>query len=251
MTQALTIFRKELEKNSSDLADVLPQHLPVERLNRTVISCIKDNINLLNCDRGSLWKSVMTAAVFGLEVDSRQSVIIPFKNKAQLIVMVSGLISLAYNAGFMIDAQVVRQADEFSYEYGLDPWIKHRPVSGQGRGNDNPVTHSYAVSWPIGHRADRVFDVLDLPDIIARRDISAAWKSKGMASLWGTDFPAMARKSAVKARANHLPWRVQRAVELEGRAERGENTWAEKMPDGSINIEGEAVDEKGGSESDA
>ncbi len=248
MTQALTIFRKELEKNSTDLADVLPTHLPVERLNRTVISCIKDNINLLNCDRNSLWKAVMTAAVFGLEVDSRQSVIIPYKNKAQLVVMVSGLISLAYNAGFMIDAQVVRQGDEFSYELGLDPWIKHRPVSGLGRGNDNPVTHSYAVSWPIGHRADRVFDVLDLPDIIARRDISAAWKSKGMASLWGTDFPAMARKSAVKARANHLPWRVQRAVELEGRADRGENTWAEKMPDGSINIEGEAVDKKEGSD---
>ena len=99
---------------------------------------------------------------------------------------------------------------------------------------------SYAISWPIGHRPDRVFDVLDLPDIIARRDVSAAWKSKGMKSLWGTNFPSMARKSAVKARANHLPWRVQRAVELEGRTDRGENTWATKDGDG-ITIEGEVV----------
>lgn len=251
MTQAVTIFRKELEAQRDALAQVLPQHLPVERLSRTVISCIKVNPKLLNCDRGSLWKSVMTAAVFGLEIDGRQSVILPFKANAQLVIMVSGLISLAYNAGFMIDAQVVRAADEFSYEQGLDPWLKHRPASGQGRGNDNPVVGAYAISWPIGHRADRVFDHLDLPDIIARRDVSAAWKSKGMASLWGTDFPAMSRKSAVRARANHLPWQVQKAEELEGRADRGEATWATKMPDGSINIDGEVVDEKDGSNGDA
>ena len=243
MTQAVTIFRKELEIQQKALAEVLPQHLPVDRLSRTVISCVKAEPKLLICDRGTLWKAVMTAAVFGLEVDGRQSVILPYGSRAQLNIMVSGLISLAYNAGFMIDAQVVRQADEFDYEQGLDPWIKHRPASGQGRGNDNPVTHSYAVSWPIGHRADRVFDVLDLPDIIARRDVSAAWKYKKEKSLWGTNFPAMSRKSAVKARANHLPWRVQRAVELEGRADRGENTWAEKMPDGEINIDGEVIDE--------
>ncbi len=244
MTQALTIFRKELDSNRQSLAEVLPQHLPVDRLNRTVISCIKGNLKLLECERSSLWRAVTTAAVFGVEVDGRQSVILPYKNRAQLVIMVSGLISLAYNAGFMIDAQVARQADEFSYELGLDPWLKHRPTSGQGRGNDNPVIGSYAISWPIGHRADRVFDYLDLPDIIARRDISAAWRAKREKSLWGTDFPAMARKSAVRARANHLPWQVQKAEELEGRADRGENTWAEKMPDGSINIDGVVVDEK-------
>ncbi len=250
MTQALTIFRKELDSNRKSLAEVLPQHLPVERLNRTVISCIKSNQKLLECDRGSLWKAVMTAAVFGLEVDGRQSAIIKFGNKAQLIPMVSGLITLAYNAGIVIDAQTVRAADEFSYELGLDPWLKHRPMSGQGRGNDNPITHSYAISWPMGHRPDRVFDVLDLPDIIDRRDRSPGWRAfqagKIKSTPWSTDFGPMARKSAVKARANHLPWQVQKAVELEGRTDRGENTWAEKMPDGSINIDGLAVDEKDG-----
>ena len=54
----------------------------------------------------------------------------------------------------------------------------------------------------------------------------------------------MARKSAVRARANHLPWQVQKAEELEGRSDRGEVTWAEKNPDdGSVTIEGEIIKE--------
>ncbi len=112
---------------------------------------------------------------------------------------------------------------------------------GQGRGNDNPVTAAYAMAWPIGHKADRIFEYLELPDIIARRDRSSGYKASPNTSPWTNDFPAMARKSAIRALANHLPWQVQKAEELEGRQDRGENTWAEKMPDGAVNIEGEVL----------
>lgn len=244
MANAMEIFRKELDSGRASLSEVLPVHLPAERLNRTIISAVKADPKLLNCDRASLWKAIMTAAVFGLEVDGRQAAIVRFRDKAQLMPMVSGLITLAHNAGFVIDAQVVRQADSFEYELGADPWLKHAPASGMGRGTDNPVVGAYAISWPIGHRADRVFDVLDLPDIIARRDRSAGYKFKPATSPWTTDFPAMSRKSAVRARANHLPWQIQKAEELEGRSDRGELTWAEKNPtDGSVTIEGEAIKE--------
>lgn len=240
---AIEIFRKELASNSQALTDVLPAHLSADRLNRTIISAIKGDPKLLECDRGSLFKAVMTAAVFGLEVDGRQSAIVRFRDKAQLMPMVSGLITLAHNAGFMIDAQVVRQKDEFSFKLGMNPDVTHYPARAQGRGNDNPVVAAYAISWPIGHREDAVFDILELDDIIARRDRSAAWKFKGERSPWGTDFAAMARKSAVRARANHLPWQVQKAEELEGRHERGEVTFATKMPDGQVNIDGETLPE--------
>ena len=243
---AMTIFRKELEANRGSLSEVLPSHLPAERLNRTVISAIKADPKLLTCQRATLWKAVMTAAVFGLEVDGRQSAIIRYGTKAQLIPMVSGLITLAHNAGFMIDAQVVRKMDVFDYALGSDPFLTHIPASGMGRGNDNPVTAAYAISWPKGSREDRVFDVLELPDLIARRDKSSGYKFNSKTSPWTTDFAAMCRKSAVRARANHLPWQVQKAEELEGRSERGENTWATKMDDGTVNIEGETLAPDGG-----
>lgn len=242
MANAMGIFRKELDAGAASLTEVLPLHLPVERLNRTIIGAVKADLKLLECERSSLLKAIMTAAVFGLEVDGRQSAIIRYGKKAQLIPMVSGLITLAHNAGFVIDAQVVRQKDMFDYSLGADPVLTHTPAMGAGRGNDNPVTAAYAISWPKGHREDRVFDVLELPDIIARRDQSSLYKSSPNISPWTNDFPAMARKSAVRARANHLPWQVQKAEELEGRHDRGENTWAEKVPDGSVNIEGEVLD---------
>jgi recombinational DNA repair protein RecT len=188
----------------------------------------------------------MSAAVFGTEVDGRQSVILKFGKKAQWIPMVSGLITLAHNAGFMIDAHVVRQKDSIHVSLGDGATINHDPAMGQGRGNDNPVTAAYAMAWPIGHKADRIFEYLELPDIIARRDRSSSYRSSPNTSPWTNDFPAMARKSAVRALANHLPWQVQKADVLEGRHDRGENTWAEKVPDGSVNIEGEILDGDGG-----
>jgi len=245
MGNAMQIFRKELDAGASALTEVLPLHLPAERLNRTIISAVKADPELLNCERASLWKGIMTAAVFGLEIDGRQSAMIRFGKKAQLIPMVSGLITLAHNAGFIIDAQVVREKDQFDFSLGTRPVLHHVPARNAGRGADNPVIAAYAVSWPKGSREDAVFDVLELPDIIARRDKSAAWKYKKEKSPWGTDFAAMARKSAVRARANHLPWQVQKAEELEGRHERGEITNAVKMEDGTINIEGDPLDGDG------
>lgn len=244
MANSMAIFRKELDSGRQSLSEVLPIHLPAERLNRTIISAVKADPKLLECTRSSLWKAIMTAAVFGLEVDGRQAAIVRFRDKAQLMPMVSGLITLAHNAGFVIDAQVVRQSDQFEYAQGLEPFLRHTPAIGQGRGNDNPVIGAYAISWPIGHRADAVYDYLDLPDIIARRDRSAGYRNTSATSPWTNDFPAMARKSAVRARANHLPWQVQKAEELEGRSDRGEVTWAKKdLGDGSVTIEGEVIDE--------
>ncbi len=242
MANAMEIFRKELVSQKLSLTEVLPSHLTADRLTRTIISAIKADVRLLECDRSSLWRAIMSAAVFGMEVDGRHSVILKFGKKAQWIPMVSGLITLAHNAGFMIDSYVVRQKDSIHVVLGDGATINHDPAMDQGRGTDNPVTAAYAIAWPIGHKADRIFEYLELPDIIARRDRSSGYRASPNDSPWTNDFPAMARKSAIRALANHLPWQVQKAEELDGRHDRGENTWAEKMPDGAVNIEGEALD---------
>ena len=84
---------------------------------------------------------------------------------------------------------------------------------------------------------------MELVDIIAIRDRSAGFKS-GKQSPWSTDFPAMARKTVVRSLANHLPWQVQKAAELEGRHDRGEATWATKANgDDAITIDGQATED--------
>lgn len=237
---ALTVFFSEAKRMTPQFARVLPAHLPAERLVRTIESAIMATPKLLDCDRGSLWKAFMSAAVFGLEVDGHQSAVLPYKSKAQFIPMVAGLITLADNAGRIVDAAVVRKADAFDYQRGTSPLIHHVPKRDQGRGTDNPIVAAYCIAWPKGSRHDFIFDVLELPDIIARRDRSASFKFKPSESPWSTDFPAMARKSAIRALANQLPWQVQKAVELEARAEDGEVVYATKAADGGVVIDGDS-----------
>ena len=59
----------------------------------------------------------------------------------------------------------------------------------------------------------------------------------------------MARKTPIRQLANHLPWQVQKAIELETKHEAGATTWADKDDEGAVVIEGEILEPE--TESDA
>ena len=253
MSNAMTMFREEMShKMIPQFARVLPTHLPAERLARTIEGAISADPKLLEVNRNSLWKACMSAAVFGLEVDGRQSCIVRFGKSAQWIPMVSGLISLAYNSGFLLEGHVVREKDTFDYSHGLENKLIHKPAMRQGRGNENPIIAAYALARPLAG-GPALFEVMEMEDIIAIRDRSSGYKAAkkwGKATPWETDFAQMARKTPVRQLANHLPWQVQKAVELETRHDSGQATWAEKPEDqDTIIIEGEIIEPE--EESDA
>lgn len=249
MSNALTVFKAELEKQKGKFDSVLPAHLTSQRLMQTAVGAIGANPYLIEkCSRQSLFKSIYTAAVFGLEIDGRQGAIVPFKGNAQFIPMVAGLITLAANAGYEIRSNVVRQNDMFEFTVE-PPMLRHAKPGlgtkhGEDRGNDNPIIGAYAganlTTDPPGSPF-RVFEVMYMPDILAIRDQSAGFKS-GRNSPWTTDFEAMCRKTPIRRLANRLPWQVQKAIELETRHEQGQATWAEKDDSGKINIEGDVID---------
>lgn len=240
----MTVFRQELVKMEDEFNRVLPPHLPPQRLTRTIESAVMADPKLLDCDRRSFWRACMSAAVFGLEVDGHQSAVLRFKNKAQLIPMKAGLIALAFNAGWIVEAHSVRKADTFHFSYGDGAVIHHEPALDAGRGSENPLTHAYAMAWPKGSRGDRVFKVLSADIINERRNNSFGYKANSAASPWTTHPEAMWEKTAIRDVCGDLPWQVHKAEELEGRFDRGENTSADKMPDGKINIDGEAFEEQ-------
>lgn len=246
MSNAMVVFRQEMsQKMVPQFARVLPAHLPAERLARTIEGAVSADPKLLTVNRTSLWKSCMSAAVFGLEVDGRQSCIVRFKNSAQWIPMVSGLITLAYNSGFLLEGHIVREKDQFDYSHGLENMLIHKPTMRAGRGTDNPIIAAYALARPlVGGPA--MFEVMELEDVLAIRDRSSGYKASkqyGFSSPWDTDFAPMARKTPIRQLANHLPWQVQKAVELEQRHDAGQNTWAEK-PEGqdTIIIDGDVLE---------
>lgn len=239
---SVDVFRGQLGRLHGEFAAALPQHVTPDRLVRTTMNAIqaaqKPNGKnmLLEADRMSLLSAVMTSAVLGLEPDgvTGQGYLLPFKGKVQFIPGYKGLITLAFNAGFAVEAHAVYENDIFSYQYGLDPKCNHAPAQSSSKRGEMVATYATARSNVV----PPMFRVLEMEDILAIRNGSSGYRGMGNSSPWATNFPAMAMKSAVRALASRLPLvtddRLHRALNLEPRGDAVTNIG----PDGDV-IEGD------------
>lgn len=218
--------RSALELMRPQLEMALPKHITADRLCRIVMTQVQRTPKLLECERDSLWAALMTAAQLGLEPDGIQAHLIPFGRKVQFIADYKGLISLAYNSGEVqnLMAQEVRERDEFSYAYGNDHHLRHKPADGE-RGD---ITHfySYAHTKAGGFQ----FEVMTRAEVDEVRDASQGYKKaleraarEGGApeTPWVTSYVPMGRKTLIRRLSKYLPRSVQRAVALEDGYDRG------------------------------
>src|SRR5262245_9617813 len=145
----LAVLRAELTRLHPELRAALPQHIPVERFARIVMTAIMGNLELVECDRRSLWNAAMKAAGEGLLPDGRQGVIVPFRiagrKTAQWLPMIAGLRKRALNSGEIStwDCHVVYERDAFDFQLGDEPRITHRPHLGPERGK---VIAAYSIA---------------------------------------------------------------------------------------------------------
>ena len=104
-----------------------------------------------------------------------------------------------------IAAHVVRENDEFEFEYGLDPKLRHVP-GGEGAGE---ITHAYAVA----HLKDggNAFEVMTLGEIHL---VMLQTQSKGNWGPWKDHFPEMARKTAIRRLSKFLPLSIEFATAI-------------------------------------
>jgi len=236
--------RAALERLMPEIKMALPRHLTPERLLRVTMSAVQNSPRLLDCDRTSLFSAVMTCAQLGLEPDGvlGQAYLVPFKSgggmKVQFIPGYKGLLTLARNSGEIasVQAHEVCEQDSFSYEYGLNEHLTHRPAEGE-RG---AITHFYAYAKfkDGGH----VFEVMTLRDIERVRDASEGYRAfkagRIRSTPWGEHFVQMGRKTAIRRLANYLPLQVQKASLIEDAVDRGHNAALDSY--GDVVIEGEA-----------
>lgn len=231
-----------IERQKGQIARALPKHLNHERFARIVLTECRRNPELLRCTPASLLGAVMTAAQLGLEPGPLQHCyLIPRKNhgvhEVTLLIGYRGFIDLARRGGqtLSIDAQVVHEADEFEFSYGLDPTLHHVPARTD-RGEPRWV-YAVAKFRDGGHS----FVVLSMGDVDARRERSAA----GSKGPWQTDFDAMCRKTAVRALAPYLPQSIElaQAERLDGgvRSDLGVDLLEFNPPDDVLDVEGEEV----------
>ena len=217
-----------LQKASKSLSAVAARMVTPERLIKIAIAAAQRNPTLLQCTPQSIVRAVMQGAELGLTPGSalNTSYLVPFRNKtgdtwtweAQLIVSAQGYSELAYRSGLVqsISAEVVYKGDEFEYELGLDPKLRHIPMDETVDAKD--ITHAYMVVCL--KDGAKVFRVMTRKAIDRIRDRAPGGKS----GPWVTDYAEMARKTVVKNGMKFVPksTEVARAVAFDNAQESGD-----------------------------
>jgi recombination protein RecT len=146
MSQAIAknTFPAMLEKYGAEIARALPKHMSGDRLARIALTEFRKAPKLANCDPRSVFAAVIMASQLGLEPGiNGQSYLIPYGAECQFVPGWKGLVDLVNRTGRATAwTGAVFEGDEFEWELGDRPFVRHRPC-----GEDAPekMTHVYAV----------------------------------------------------------------------------------------------------------
>lgn len=225
-----------LESASPQMLQLLPAGLPPARIIRVALMACARNPKLLECTQASLVRVVMMGAELGLEIGGvlGQAFIVPFTNtrrgvmEAQFIAGYKGLIKLALQSPRIesVDPQLVHERDQFDYEQGTTPWIKHKPAAGEltSRGE---VTHAYAIAQYTSGRSQ--FAVMARDELEEIKGKSKSLKMPG--SPWRTATLGMFRKCPIRRLANYIDVSAGLSKALEYDAEEIHESAARHMPE--------------------
>lgn len=147
----------DLERMKGEIAKVLPAYINPERMVRIATSAIRKNPDLAECSALSLGGAVLMASTLGLEVNTPtgEAYLIPRTEKgvmeATLQVGYQGWLQLWWQhpRAEALDAVAVYPGDEFSWQRGTDPRIRHIEHPELREEGAEP-THYYATATLIG-----------------------------------------------------------------------------------------------------
>ena len=176
----------------------------VEAFERVTLNALISNPDIAECTTESVEYSVMKCIEAGLLPDREQAVILPFKGEAVLIPMITGRLMLARRAtkGLSLRVRVVYKADEWEYEEGLNPILRHIP-SMTGSRHKNDIIACYAVAVIPGADAPE-FVVMTRGDI----DRAKSMSSSGDRGPWGQYYAEMAEVRCLGKLLKRLPKRA-------------------------------------------
>lgn len=175
----------------------LPPHIPVERFVRIVLTAVNSTPALQSADRRSLFEAAMKCAADGLVPDGRDAAFVIYGGKVVYMPMVWGIVKKVRNSGELaeIASHVVHANDEFTYEFGDNERIIHKPEFAD-RGA--PIG-AYAIAKTKDGAIYREY--MTAEEINAVRDIS---KAKG-GPWFGPFYLEMWRKTVIRRLAKRLP----------------------------------------------
>ena len=190
-------MQQYIKSMESEIAKALPTVITPERFTRMVLSAISVNPKLAECTPKSFLGAMMTAAQLGVEPNTAlgQAYLIPFRNhgtmECQFQLGYKGLIDLAYRSGevIIIQAHVVHENDEFEYELGMNPQLKHVPAT-KNRGK--AIAYYAMFKTKDGGYG---FEVMSMDDI---QDHAKKYSKSYGNGPWQANFDEMAKKTVLK-----------------------------------------------------
>ncbi|TJZ85799.1 recombinase RecT [Paracoccus hibiscisoli] len=239
------------DQAKQQLAAVAAGHMRPERMLRLMANAMRTTPQLGECDPLSLLGAMMTCASLGVEANTPlgHAYLIPFKNnrknitEVQLILGYKGMIDLARRSGHIVNihGDVVYEGDEFSFEYGSEQHLKHRPKGKRV----NPI-YAYCHAKLTDGEA---FVVLPWDEVMAIRDGSQGYKTavkyNKKDSPWIAHQHEMAAKTAVRALFKYLPISIEMDGGKLGDAlsiddQQVDFSQFAQNPEGGYEVEGEA-----------
>ena len=197
-----------IKKMEPGIKAALPSVITPERFTRITLSALSTNPTLARTTPASFLGAMMTAAQLGLEPNTPlgQAYLIPYKNRkkgvleCQFQLGYKGLIDLAYRSGevTIIQAHTVYENDDFSFEFGLEPNLRHIPAKAD-RGS--PVWVYAVFKTKDGGSGFEVMSIEDVRAHAAR--YSQSYQSSS--SPWDTNFEEMAKKTVLKRVLKYAP----------------------------------------------
>jgi len=160
----------------------------------------RGNDRLQSCQPQSIKNAITNVALTGATLNPvlQQAYLIPRDNKCCLDFSYRGLCKIAVDSSsvYDIDATAVFDGDEFYYEMGLNPILKHIPKMFKPD-EEKIVIGVYAIATL--HHGIKKFVVLD------KEKIERARKSSKYGVVWKAHYDEMAKKTAVKLLYKLLP----------------------------------------------
>lgn len=209
--QAPKTIEDYLKQMAPAMEEALPKHLSVDRLTRLTMTVIRTTPELRQANPASLLGAVMQAAQLGLEPGLLgHCYLLPFKNNkekttdVQFIIGYKGMIDLARRSGHIesISSHAVYANDEFEYELGLHPKLRHVPDMTGNRGE-------FIGAYAIAKFKDGGYQMEFMPkaEIEKRRNSSPGGRSKY--SPWNNWYEEMAKKTVLRHMWKYLPISVE------------------------------------------
>lgn len=221
--KAIDRFKHSLALAEPTLRQMIPSHIPFDRFKAQLITAVAYNPKLLECSNPSLIRAAAECVSVGLSVlpTMREADIVPVWSSngtvAQFRPRYMGLMKLARQSGDIakIYAHEVFERDEFTYEYGLDKKLVHKPAADRGELGKHPSgVWGYCV-WQTKD-GSQDFEVINQARVDRARSASEGYKAykaeKIKSTPWVTDTSEMVRKTAVHAASKYFP----RSTEADG-----------------------------------